>query len=75
VLPPQLKRLKEALQAKGVVKRTVAQDSLLEELEGIDDAIDKATGQPAEQFRKAAAAKSGYMGPEPGKCPTCGGAW
>jgi hypothetical protein len=78
MLPPQLARLRDALKARGITKRTSSEESLLDELLGVESTLDEARRRHglsvAESYRMRASGAQ-LMGPAPGKCPTCGGNW
>lgn len=78
MLTPQLARLRDALKAKGITKRTSSEDSLLAELVEVESALDEAhkgKDLPLVERYMMKASGAQLMGPAPGKCPTCGGNW
>ncbi len=78
MLTPHLARLRDALKAKGFIKRTSSEDSLLAELEEVELALDEAhkgKNIPLVERYMMKASAAELMGPPPGKCPTCGGNW
>jgi hypothetical protein len=70
MLPPRMKRLKDALTAKG--RRTHDQDEMLAELDEIDTGLEHLSSG---HLGKRVKAGGSVMGPTPGACPTCGGPW
>ena len=79
MLTPKLKKLRDALNVKGIVKRTAEQDLIFAELNDLDKAMDEAAKKGhfplIEEFSRKANANYPVQGPAGGKCPTCGGDW
>lgn len=74
MLPPRMNRMKDYLEKKGISKRTIEEDRILEELKAVDDQLDRAEGiwtESVERYSKS----HGVLGTPTDSCPTCGRGW
>lgn len=75
MLPPALRHLHDALDQKDSNSRSLFEDVILDELKGVDNALDKAK-ERQNDLTEGIEKKGGYpfsvVGPAPGSCQICG---
>ena len=73
MLPPALRHLRDALRSKGYYARSVFEERLLEELDEVDNTVDraKAAKKDLTEGLERKSYSPGVLGPSPGRCTIC----